>query len=89
MPEYAIVFANAARKELKRLPISMEHRILMKIMELKEDPRPRGCIKLRGDEGLWRIRIGDYRVIYAIDEVKRPWTSVMCAIAGTHTSERR
>ena len=66
-----VVFTNAARKELKRLPFSMEHRILKKIMDLRENPRPMGCIKLSGDEAVWRIRVGDYRVLYLIDDMKR------------------
>jgi mRNA interferase RelE/StbE len=71
LPDYMVIFTSAAQKELKRLSFSMEHRILMKIMELKEDPRPRGCIKLRGDEAIWRIRVGDYRVLYEIDDLER------------------
>jgi mRNA interferase RelE/StbE len=63
-----VAFSNAAQKELRRLPFSIEHRILSKIMGLKEDPRPRGCIKLKGDEAVWRIRVGDYRIIYSIDD---------------------
>ena len=43
-------------------------RILRKITALADDPRPPGVTRLTGPEGLWRIRIGDYRVVYAIED---------------------
>ena len=42
-----------------------------RIGKLSEDPRPSGCVKLSGPNDLWRIRIGDYRVVYAISDPKR------------------
>ncbi|MBX2901698.1 MAG: type II toxin-antitoxin system RelE/ParE family toxin [Cyclobacteriaceae bacterium] len=41
------------------------------LKNLEEDPRPIGCKKLKGEQNIWRIRIGDYRVLYTIDEVVR------------------
>jgi mRNA interferase RelE/StbE len=46
-------------------------RILAKIESLAGNPRPSGCVKLSGSTNLWRIRIGDWRVIYAIEEDRR------------------
>ncbi|MBI5473610.1 MAG: type II toxin-antitoxin system RelE/ParE family toxin [Ignavibacteriae bacterium] len=46
-------------------------RIISKIESLEEEPRPRACRKLRGEKNLWRIRVGDYRVVYAVDDVAR------------------
>ena len=66
MPEYAITFARSARKELERLNTNVLGRIFSKIEALAQNPRPHGCRKLRGVDSLWRIRIGDYRVIYHI-----------------------
>jgi mRNA interferase RelE/StbE len=71
MPDYSIVFARSARKELEKLPPQYHIRILEKIGALASAPRPTGSIKLKGDESLWRIRIGDYRVIYEIDDLRR------------------
>jgi mRNA interferase RelE/StbE len=71
MTEYAIVFARSARKELEALPRSLSARIVMRIEALATNPRPRGCRKLHGSESIWRIRLGDYRVIYAIDDSAR------------------
>ena len=68
MPEYSITFARSARKELEALPNSLIIRIFSKIEALSIQPRPNGCRKLQGFTNLWRIRIGDYRAIYSIDD---------------------
>ena len=46
-------------------------RIIARIESLAVAPRPVGCVKLEGGAGLWRIRVGDYRVIYEIDDYRR------------------
>lgn len=66
MPQYEIVFARSARKELQALPHNIGEHILAKIGLLSENPRPSGCKKLRGHSNLWRMRIGEYRVIYSV-----------------------
>jgi mRNA interferase RelE/StbE len=71
MPPYSIAFARSARKELEKLPRQIAARVLEKISALAVTPRPGGSLKLKGDENLWRIRIGDYRVIYEIDDAMR------------------
>jgi len=71
VPEYAIVFARSARKELQALDPTIARRVLRRIEALAAAPRPSGCKKLEGSDNLWRIRIGDWRVIYAIDDGKR------------------
>jgi mRNA interferase RelE/StbE len=63
---YSITFARSARKELERLDEPLISRVFRQIEELADDPRPSGCRKLVGKENLWRIRVGDFRVIYAI-----------------------
>lgn len=71
MAEYTIVFARSARHELEVLDPSIIRRILPKIESLAIDPRPHGARKLIGEKYLWRIRIGDYRVIYSIVDNER------------------
>ncbi len=71
MAEYAVQFTRSARKELESLEKNIINRILTKIEALAEEPRPHGCRKLHGERNLWRIRIGDYRVVYAIDDEGR------------------
>ncbi len=66
---YRIVIGRSAEKEIRKLPSSVLKRVVNAISELSENPRPDGCKKLKGsDEELWRIRIGDYRVLYFIED---------------------
>jgi mRNA interferase RelE/StbE len=72
MADYSISFARSARKELERLSSDVAARILAKIEGLSDNPRPGGVIKLHGQKGLWRMRVGDYRIIYSIQDSN--WT---------------
>ncbi len=64
---YTISILRSAQKELEDLPADAYERIRDDINALADDPRPSGCLKLTNREG-WRIRIGNYRVIYEIDD---------------------
>ena len=66
MADYSISFVRSARKELESLPNPLLRRILTKIETLAKNPRPAGCKKLKGARDLWRIRIGEYRVVYSV-----------------------
>ena len=68
---YSVTFARSARRELERLNKTIALRVIKKIESLPANPRPTGCKKLTGQNSLWRIRIGDYRVVYSIDDAKR------------------
>jgi len=68
MSEYSVVFARSARRELELLDAAIVNRIFPRIESLSRRPRPSNCVKLQGTRNLWRIRIGSYRVIYAIDD---------------------
>ena len=71
MSAYQVTFARSARRELERLPINVAARILTKIETLTDNPRPLGCKKLQGPSQLWRLRVGEYRVVYKIDDKDR------------------
>jgi mRNA interferase RelE/StbE len=71
MPEYSITSARSARKELEKLPQASAQRVIEKIETLSSTPRPAGSLKLKGARQAWRIRIGEYRVIYEIDDRQR------------------
>lgn len=71
MAEYAITFARSARRELEKIDPSLARRILTTIEELSNEPRPPGCRKLQGSTNLWRVRVGDYRVVYSVDDRHR------------------
>lgn len=64
MAEYSVAFASSAEKELKKLPAQLVARLVPHLENLLSNPRPSGSKKLRGGDGEWRIRIGDYRVVY-------------------------
>ncbi len=68
MPEYRVTFARSARKELEALELSVLERVFARIEGLAQNPRPQNCKKLRGRRNLWRMRVGDYRIIYSIDD---------------------
>jgi mRNA interferase RelE/StbE len=68
MSDYTITFARSARKELQSLPIDVAGRLLKRIESLAINPRPIDSKKLTASSGLWRLRVGKYRVVYKIDE---------------------
>jgi len=65
---YEVHLERAAENDLRRLSATAFHRIIPHIRALAENPRPSNCRKLTGSKDDWRIRIGDYRVLYEIDE---------------------
>ncbi|HEV7404963.1 MAG TPA: type II toxin-antitoxin system RelE/ParE family toxin, partial [Chthoniobacteraceae bacterium] len=71
MADYAVTIARSARKEIEALPSSMADRILARIEALMKAPRSAGVIKLNGKMELWRARVGDYRIVYSIDDVRK------------------
>jgi mRNA interferase RelE/StbE len=70
MAQYHVTFAPSADKALRKLPHSIQIRIATAVDALLSDPRPRGSVKLKGEADLWRIRVGDYRVVYTIEDDK-------------------
>ena len=65
---YKILLEKQAEKDLKKLPNELFQRVIPAIKNLTHDPRPVGCLKLKNSEQDYRIRIGDYRIIYEIDD---------------------
>ncbi|MFI8592807.1 type II toxin-antitoxin system RelE/ParE family toxin [Microbacterium sp. NPDC078428] len=63
---YRVELTTAAAKRIKKLARPARDRILEAIEDLSDDPRPHGAKKLVGEQTAWRIRIGDYRVIYDV-----------------------
>jgi len=64
---YTLYILRRAQKELAQLPGGAYEQVRDDVRALAQEPRPPGCLKLRGRQG-WRIRIGDYRVIYEIND---------------------
>ena len=65
---YSIEFTPAAFRQLRTLPVKIQLRIRTKVETLGSDPRPHGCAKLRDSEDIYRIRIGDHRVLYRVKD---------------------
>ena len=65
---YRVFFVSRAERGLKRLSADVQDRIIAEIISPTADPRPAGTVKLTGSENLYGIRVGDYRVIYAIED---------------------
>lgn len=66
--KYTIVYKQSASKELLQLPAKIAYKTRAAINLLSENPRPQGCKKLKGSDNEYRIRIGNYRVIYIISD---------------------
>lgn len=73
---YRVEFTAAAARQIKKLPRPARDRVLDSIEELAEDPRPHGSKKLVGEKTAWRIRVGDYRVIYDVFDTELTVTVV-------------
>lgn len=68
MSDYRITLARTAEKEIARLPSQIQERVAEAINTLAEAPRPFSSKKLKGSAHVYRIRVGNYRVIYEIQD---------------------
>ena len=83
---YRVILPKPIQKELDRLPSVIHNRIILTATKLEDNPRPPGCLKLTGRDA-WRIRVGEYRIIYEIDDSKH--LVVLTAIAHRKEVYRR
>ena len=73
---FILKIKNSAERDLKRLPKPLFLRLNQKILALREEPRPPGARKLQGKLEGWRVRLGDYRIVYQIDDAEQTVTIV-------------
>lgn len=66
--QFRVEYDQRAVKELSKLDRKAARRVHAAVLALASDPRPPGCRQLASHPGLWRIRVGDYRVVYTIDD---------------------
>ena len=71
MDSYLLEIKSSVRKELEALPDAVLARVTHKIDLLAHTPRPTGCLKLRGYKDQWRVRVGEWRVLYVIDDAAK------------------
>ena len=79
MAKYSLEIKQSAQKELDSLDDSVFRRVDRKILALADNPRPPGCKKLTGYRDQWRIRVGDWRIVYVIDDGSRVVTIMRVA----------
>ena len=65
---YRVVFRPSASTALGKLPRDVQARLMQKCLSLQDDPRPHGVTKLQGGDNLYRVRVGAYRIVYAISD---------------------
>jgi mRNA interferase RelE/StbE len=67
-PSHAVQLKPSVDRQLQKLPTNVQRRIVGEMAALAFDPRPAGVVKLAGEENLWRVRVGDYRIVYEVDD---------------------
>ena len=82
-PAYTVSISRSSQKEIRAINGGVRLRLIRSIRSLATEPRPAGCRKLVGAANRWRIRVGDYRVIYSIDDEER----LIEIIAARHRSK--
>lgn len=71
MASYRLILKPSVEKDLRSLPQSVISRVFKQIETLQENPCPRGSRKLSAAEELYRVRVGDYRIVYGLDKDAR------------------
>ncbi len=68
MSTYQVVVSKQAARKIEKLTANVVQRIIPQILALADNPWPNGCKKLKGSNDLYRIRVGDYRVVYSVED---------------------
>ncbi len=71
MDRYLVEVKPSAQKELESLPDHVLTRVVLRMESLGHDPKPLGCKKLKGYKDQWRIRVGDWRILYIVDDMAK------------------
>jgi len=67
MASYSVRFKPSVEKDLRNLPQGIASRMLLRVESLRQNHFPHGCAKLASSEKMYRVRIGDYRIVYEVD----------------------
>ena len=87
MGSYKIVWKKSTERDIRKIDPKQVPRLIEAIESLIEDPFPLQCHRLRGTEKLYRIRIGDYRVIYEVNKEEKTITIITFAIEERLTED--
>jgi mRNA interferase RelE/StbE len=66
--QYELIIKPSAERSLDRLPRPVRERIVNSMRKLRNEPRPAAALKLQGEDNLYRLRVGSYRVVYEIHD---------------------
>ena len=80
---YKVTITRSAEKDLKNLDRQVKNRVVSQILSLADDPRPHGCIKVLSQPGLWRIRVGDWRIGYEVSDAAQEVTIIRIGGRGS------
>ena len=80
---YRVTLKHSAQKDIRALDAALRVRVIRTLREMANEPRPHGCRKLVDSEHQWRIRVGNYRIIYTVDDAAR----VVDVLAVRHRSK--
>jgi mRNA interferase RelE/StbE len=80
---YTIEWARRTQKQLEKLERTVQKRVVLAVLRLAEDPRPHGARCLVGRPGEYRVRVGDYRVVYEIQDDRL----VILVVTAAHRRE--
>ena len=65
---YKVSITSRAERDIRKLDKPIKNRIVKAVLALESNPRPTGCLKVQSEEGVWRLRVGDWRVGYTVDD---------------------
>ena len=75
---YTIVISKSVQKQIDNLPSDVKDRLVKKIQLLADEPHPDEVVKLKGFDNEYRIRVGDYRVRYEVDDANQVIQLLQC-----------
>jgi mRNA interferase RelE/StbE len=67
---YGVIIPNSVRRTLEALEDTLRSRIIERLDALATNPRPRGVVKMAGQHGTFRLRVGDWRIVYEVRDVE-------------------
>jgi mRNA interferase RelE/StbE len=68
---YRLIVKPSAEKDLAHLPRPLQRRVLDRLVQMEANPRAPGAVNLAGSKSTYRVRVGDWRIVYEIDDARR------------------
>lgn len=81
-PRYTLIIDQAAQKTLRRLPRDLQERLGRAILVLETNPKPNNSRQLEGFQNVYRLRVGDWRIVYTIEDERLVITVIRVGSRG-------